>query len=82
MSRWRYENKTTGRELECGDLAFLLHRIKTQHGLMLPEGAAVTMMLWGVVELTVLDTDGVLNHFVIYDELREEVAQRTLNAIH
>lgn len=81
MSRWKYVNKTTGRQMGCNNLLFMLHRLRNEQGLMIPEGSEVTIRLWGAIELVVLDEEGVLNEFSILDELRDDVASTTLSAI-
>lgn len=81
MSRWKYVNNTTGREMSCNNLLFMLHRLKTEQGLMIPEGSEVTIRLWGSINLVVLDENGVLNEFSILDELKDEVVSMTRSAI-
>lgn len=44
---WKYENKTTGAELETNNLPFLLHRLRNSKGLNIPHDVNIDLLTKG-----------------------------------
>jgi hypothetical protein len=65
MLDWSYRNSTTGSEMECNDLNFLLHELRNVKGLQIPQDAGNRLMETGTTSLTVLDDTGVENKITL-----------------
>lgn len=65
---WKFVNHTTGMEIECNDLRFMLHEITEVHGLNLPQFVDVDMILRGRGEYEVTNYAGEINHVVIGED--------------
>jgi hypothetical protein len=55
---WKFINRTTGSEMECNDLSFMMHQLRTVKGIDIPETEFVNVMLRGKASCTVNNEDG------------------------
>lgn len=78
---WKFVNKTTGKEIECNDLNYLITRIREDKGLNLPDHVDVDMILWGRKEYVVEDEYGTKNDVVIGEHSPSRGIYFTMNQI-
>ena len=78
---WKFVNKTTGKEMDCDDMKFLLQQLRTVKGLDLPEHIDIDLILKGRVEITVADEDGEMNEIIIGEHSPERGIYFRLNPV-
>lgn len=74
MRKWKFENLTTGKEIECNDLQALLYRLRNNKGLDIPQSIVMTdLVTQGKSKMTVTTRDGEINHIMITDSFADEM---------
>lgn len=62
---WRFHNNTTGKDIECDDLAYLLFRLQDAYDLIVPRTLIADLLLRGKAACVLMDTSGVAHEVVI-----------------
>jgi hypothetical protein len=62
---WYYRNKTTGAQIECECLDFLLYELRTLRGLILPKEVDLALDETGKTSCYAITSEGTLNHVAI-----------------
>lgn len=55
---WKYVNETTGSEMECNDLEFMISKLVKVNGLRITNVELTDLILKGELARTVLDSEG------------------------
>lgn len=66
---WKFVDETTGAEMECNDLQFMIHKLVHVNGLCLTNVELADLILKGEVSRTVLDCDG-CEHKILIKECK------------
>lgn len=62
---WKFTDKTTGKEIECSGLRYLVFMLKENIGLSIPRTLMIDILLGGIGEYEVEDEDGRVHEIVI-----------------
>lgn len=68
---WKFLNRTTGKEIECNDLNYLLLTLEDDYGLSISRQSVSDLILKGKTEVTLQDENGVSNTVVIGEHCPE-----------